>query len=73
MRVTSYADQLKRQRISDDWEPCGFERYVYQRALTRSMPLVGGIREAELAEERRYKPATSCQEELDCHCGKGGL
>jgi hypothetical protein len=73
MKETSLDEQNKRRYISADWEPNGFERYVYQRALTRAMPVVGGIGDGGYVEQRRYTPATSCQESLDCHCGKGAL
>lgn len=40
--VCSIVEQYHRQRISDDWEPAGFERYQYQRALLQEMSVLGG-------------------------------
>ena len=66
MRETSLDAQRKRQCISPTWEPNGFERYVYQRAVTRALPVVTGV----MTPQDRYKPAMSCQDTLDCQCGK---
>jgi hypothetical protein len=68
--TASYAEQYRRQRISDDWEPKGFERYKYQRALLHEMPVLGGASDGLLAAPERYREATSCQDTLDCHCGR---
>lgn len=73
MKNITLAEQNKRRYISPDWEPNGFERYVYQRALVRSMPVVGGAQDDGLTDDRRYTPVKSCQDTLDCHCGKGEL
>jgi len=70
VRVTSLQEQRRRQWISDDWEPKGFERFALQQAWLREMPVLGGINDQAISNPRRYEPATSCQETLDCHCGE---
>lgn len=67
--VTSLAEQHKRQRIRDDWEPKGFERYQYQRGLLHSMNVLGTIaHDEQLPEQRRFEPVSPCVESLECTC-----
>jgi len=54
--VTSYAQQYRRQRVSDTWEPAGFDRYQYQQALLRSMNVLGGPGGAQGVNPDRYIP-----------------
>ncbi len=68
--TSSLARQYARQRISNDWEPNGFKRYQYQRALLREMSVLGGPDDKEMASPERYRPASACQETPDCSCGR---
>lgn len=63
---TSFARQQQRRLISPNWQPRGFERYGYQKALLDSMDTLSGAG----ANPDRYKPATTCMDTLDCHCGE---
>lgn len=69
MRAVSYQEQSIRQRRGASWEPNGFARYQYQQALTREMPVVGLDGDPFFPEER-FRPATFCQDTLDCTCGR---
>ena len=69
LAATSLAEQYRHQRISDNWEPRGFERWQYQRALLHNMNLLGGINgDQELPGLQRYEPVSTCNETMDCHC-----
>jgi hypothetical protein len=70
LKTTGLAEQYRRQRISNDWEPKGFERYQYQRALLRSMSVLGGPDDLEGASPERYRPTSPCQETPNCTCGR---
>lgn len=48
------AQQYLRQRISDTWEPAGFDRYQYQRALLAEMSVLGGPDDHYGANPDRY-------------------
>ncbi len=65
MQVTSFEEQRARAIIHEGWEPNGFERFQLQRAWLREMPIQAGLSNTE----RQYRPATSCQDTLDCTCG----
>lgn len=69
LKPISLADQEQRRFLGDRWEPRGSERFVYQKALGDQMDIVGGSKDRFEPIPRRYKPATSCQDTLDCHCG----
>ena len=71
LAATSLAEQHRRQRIRDGWEPRGFERYQYQRGLLHSMNTLGTIADDEqMVDPRRYEPISGCVESLDCTCGE---
>ena len=69
---TSYAAQYQRQRLSEGWQPRGFERYPYQKALLDGMPVLGGPHDLLGAgtNPKRYQPVPPCIDTLDCHCGE---
>lgn len=69
MAETNYIEQIKRQRVSPDWQPRGFERYQYQKALLDAMPVLDVV-DGLLVDATRYREAQSCMETLDCHCGE---
>lgn len=71
LHETSYAEQYRRQRISDGWTPRGFKRYGYQAALLEGMPVLGGPNDNLGYNPERYHPTTNCAETLDCQCGRG--
>ena len=73
MKATSYAEQYSRQRISDTWEPSGFQRYGYQRALLHEMPELGGPTDQLGGNPERYRPTSSCQDSLECQCGRDNV
>lgn len=70
LRVANTAEQFSRRYISNNWTPRGFERWQYMNALLKEMPVVGGPDDGFLPPPIRYRPATPCQETLDCHCGE---
>lgn len=68
MGQTPYHAQYRRQRISADWQPRGYERYRYQKALQDQMPVLGGASDGLLSSPERYTPVSECNETLDCTC-----
>lgn len=70
LKETSLDKQNQRRFISPQWQPRGSERFVYQKALGDQMNIIGGPGDHFEATQRRFLPATSCQDTLDCHCGE---
>ena len=68
LHVTRYGAQYRRQRVSDTWQPAGFSRYPYQKALLDAMPVLGGADDGLLRSPEDYRPASECSETLDCTC-----
>jgi len=56
LKTCSSSEQYKRQRGSDTWEPAGFQRFQYQRALVHEMPILGGPNDQYGANPDRYRP-----------------
>lgn len=62
---TSYATQVQRQRISPHWQPKGFERYQYQKALLDQMSTLGGdFGDQGGANPDRYQPIGPLEEDF---------
>ena|SRR6266566_435587 len=64
----SLSRQKRRQLLSRDWQPRGFERYRYQQALLHGMNVLGGIDDGYMPGEERYEPIAPCNDKLDCTC-----
>lgn len=60
--VTGVHEQYRRQRISDDWEPNGFQRFAYNQRLLRAMPVLGGPDDNFGANPDRYTPVSPTME-----------
>ena len=56
---TTYATQYTRQHLHEGWQPKGFARYAYQKALLDAMPVLGGAHDLQGAgtNPQRYVPA----------------
>lgn len=66
--VTALHAQYSRQHISPHWRPNGYERFPLMNYWQDSMPTIEG--DGAGYNPDRFKPATSCQDTLDCHCGE---
>lgn len=58
---TTLAEQNQRRYIGKDWQPIGFDRFPYQKALVDSMPVLGGLHEQGMGNPDRYEPVSEKQ------------
>ena len=72
LETQSYAAQYIRQRLAENWQPRGFNRFPNTKALLDEMPVLGGPFDLHGAgtNPQRYQPVPPCMENLDCHCGE---
>lgn len=55
---TTLAEQNQRRYIAEDWQPLGFDRFPYQKALLDGMPVLGGLHDQGMGNPDRYTPVS---------------
>jgi hypothetical protein len=64
MKVCTPDQQFIRQRISDNWQPNGFDRYRYQKGLLDAMNRLGSPCDLYGCNPDRYKSVGSLEEDF---------
>ena len=64
MSTTTLAEQYTRQRISQEWQPKGYARYVQSKKLLDGMSILGGEGDNGGASPERFTPIGPLEEDF---------